>query len=362
MSLFLEGFSLRGRHSGVQWAALLALSAGFALALTALRLPAAILLSAIAAAAFIASFEGEVKIPPHGFILAQAVIGGMVARAITPDILREISRDWPLFVAAALSVILVSCLFGWGLARSRFFKDSTPIWGFLPGAASAMTLMANAYGADMRLVAFMQYLRVLLVALAASLVARFFGPGVDAAAPAMAELPVDWPAFGLTCLLLLGASWAGRILRIPAGPLLAPLIAGALAQDFGLMAIELPRPVLALSYALLGWTIGVRFTRDILLHALKSLPIVLASVLALLAVCGGFGVMLARLAHVDPMTAYLATSPGGLDAVAIIAASSKLDMPFVMALQTARILLVILIGPSVARFVADRVAQGTLGD
>jgi len=49
------------------------------------------------------------------------------------------------------------------------------------------------------------------------------------------------------------------------------------------------------------------------------------------------------------VTAYLATSPGGLDAVAIIAASTKLDMPFIMALQTARIVLVIAIGPYLAR-------------
>lgn len=182
-------FSLKGRSFSVQWAALLALSALFALALTALRLPAALLLSTIAAAAFVASFEGGVKIPPRAFVLAQAVIGGMVARAIRPDILRAIALDWPMFVAAALSVILVSCLFGLGLARTRFFKDSTPIWGFLPGAAGAMTLMADAYGADMRLVAFMQYLRVLLVALAASLVARFFGPGQGLSAPVPWSFP-----------------------------------------------------------------------------------------------------------------------------------------------------------------------------
>jgi len=81
----------------------------------------------------------------------------------------------------------------------------------------------------------------------------------------------------------------------------------------------------------------------------------------LLALCGGLGVLLGRYAHVDAMTAYLAMSPGGLDAVAIIAASIHLDMPFVMALQTARILLVILIGPSLARLLADWSARADGG-
>jgi uncharacterized membrane protein AbrB (regulator of aidB expression) len=48
-------------------------------------------------------------------------------------------------------------------------------------------------------------------------------------------------------------------------------------------------------------------------------------------------------------------SPGGLDSVAIIAASSTVDLPFVMAMQTARFLVVLLTGPSLARFIANRV-------
>ena len=60
-------------------------------------------------------------------------------------------------------------------------------------------------------------------------------------------------------------------------------------------------------------------------------------------------------AGIDPLTAYLATSPGGADSVAIIAASSHVDVPFVMALQTGRFLVVLLIGPRLARFVARRV-------
>jgi membrane AbrB-like protein len=54
----------------------------------------------------------------------------------------------------------------------------------------------------------------------------------------------------------------------------------------------------------------------------------------------------------DPLTAYLATSPGGADSVAIIAASSHVDLPFVMAMQMARFILVLLLGPTLARVVA----------
>ncbi len=56
---------------------------------------------------------------------------------------------------------------------------------------------------------------------------------------------------------------------------------------------------------------------------------------------------------IDPLTAYLATSPGGLDLVAIIAAASdSVDLSFVMALQGARLFFVLAFGPSLARLVS----------
>ena len=76
-----------------------------------------------------------------------------------------------------------------------------------------------------------------------------------------------------------------------------------------------------------------------------------------LALCGGLAYGLHRIAGTDPLTAYLATSPGGADSVAIIAASSKVDVPFVMAMQTARFLLVLAIGPSLARAIARRIER-----
>jgi membrane AbrB-like protein len=104
----------------------------------------------------------------------------------------------------------------------------------------------------------------------------------------------------------------------------------------------------------IGWSIGLRFTRPILLYAARSFPQILLSIMVLIGLCAIFSIVLAWAAKVDPMTAYLAMSPGGADSVAIIAASSKVDVPFVMALQTSRFVIVLLIGPSLARFIAKR--------
>jgi membrane AbrB-like protein len=78
------------------------------------------------------------------------------------------------------------------------------------------------------------------------------------------------------------------------------------------------------------------------------------SILVLMAVCGGLAVLLVVVAGIDPLTAYLATSPGGADSAAIIAMASNVDVAFVMAMQTTRLVLVLLIGPSLAGFIARR--------
>jgi uncharacterized protein len=64
--------------------------------------------------------------------------------------------------------------------------------------------------------------------------------------------------------------------------------------------------------------------------------------------------MLVMVAKVDPLTAYLATSPGGSDSIAIIAASSDVDVSFVMAMQTVRMIVVLFLAPILTKFIVER--------
>ena len=136
--------------------------------------------------------------------------------------------------------------------------------------------------------------------------------------------------------------------------LLIPLVAGSALQLNGLVEIELPRWLLAVGYLCIGWQIGLRFTQKVLLNAAKVLPQIFASILTVILFCGCLGYVLTKLLDIDPLTAYLATSPGGVDAVAIIAASANVNVGFVMTLQLSRALLVIFIGPVLSRFLASK--------
>jgi uncharacterized protein len=354
----MSPFSLRHRPAGLQWGALMIASLVLVWALERTRLPAALLLGSMAAAILLAWFEGRVKIPGWSFVIAQGIVGCLVARSISPDIVVEMIRRWPMFLICVGAVILFATALGYGLARWKVLPGTTAVWGSSPGAATVMVLMANALGGDMRLVAVMQYLRVACVGLVASVVARAWTTS-DGAAPS----PSDWfpplaaGPFLETLALAVGGAAIGARAKIPAGALLLPLFVGAALSAGHVVTITLPPWLLAGCYAVVGWSIGLRFTREIVLYAAKHLPQMIASILALIAMCGGLGYALHLAAGTDPLTAYLATSPGGADAVAIIAASSRVDMSFVMAMQVARLILVILIGPGLARLLARWTGQ-----
>jgi uncharacterized protein len=348
--------TLRDAPTVLKWGVLLAASLAFIVPLQLIRLPAALLLGAMAAAILAAVFECELAVPRWPYVLAQGLIGCLVARSIGPAILITMVRQWPVFLAGVCSVLVISTSLGALLARLKVLPGTTAVWGSSPGAATVMVLMSEGFGGDPRLVAYMQFLRVMMVALAASIVARLWavpGGAVRAAIdwfPAVAARPL-WETLALA---VIGAI-AGAKSKIPAGALLIPLFAGIALSCTHLISITLPPWLMAGCYALVGWSIGLRFTRAIVIYAARVFPKIAASTLALIALCGGLAWLLHLTVGTDPLTAYLATSPGGADSVAIIAASSPVDVPFVMAMQVARFILVMLAGP----FLAKRVARWT---
>lgn len=340
-------------RSPLAWAALLLLSLVFSLLLQAAQLPAALLLGPLAAGIAVASAGGTVRLPREPLLVGQGVIALLIARAFTPAIVSTVAADWPLFIGVILAVIAASSGLGWVLARLQVLPGTVAVWGASPGAATTMVLMAEAYGADARLVAFMQYTRVVFVTVAASIVAHLGTVAAGGEPPAVAWFP-PLPAipFAMTLVLGAGGAFLGRALRIPAGALLVPMVVGGALQGAGLVEIVLPPWLLAASYALVGWNIGLSFTRTILQHAARAFLPVAASIILQIVLCMGLAALLWRFAGADPLTAYLATSPGGMDSVAIIAASSNVDMPFVMALQAVRLVLVMLLSPGLSRLVA----------
>lgn len=305
-----------GRHFA-SWSALVALTVPVTALMLWLHAPAALMLGPLIAGIVFASWGGKVSYPVPVFAVAQGIVGSMIARMVPLTIVGDILGHWALFTVGVVSVVAASSWVGWQMTRWQMLPGTTALWGVSPGAASVMTYMAEAYGADLRMVAFLQYLRVVMVAAVAAGVARYFGGAAQHAPDAIVWFPE--------------VAWL---------PLLETL-------------------ALAGCYALVGWNVGLRFTRALLGHVLRQLPGILLCIFVMLAMCGAVAAFMVFAAGIDPLTAYLATSSGGADSIAIIAASTDVDVSFVMAMQTVRLLVVLFVAPYITKLVADRI--GDLG-
>lgn len=338
-----------------EWSLLTAASTVFALLLEAVGMPAAWLLAPMAAAIIAAAAGMEAKVSGVVSIAAQALIGCLIANAITPDIFATLARNWALFVATTTATVVASALLGYLLARWRVVPGTVAIWGSTPGGATAMVIMAQAWGADARLVAVMIYLRVVMVAGLASIVALAFTNRV-ARTPMLEslEIAIDPSALALTVAVAGVGALLGCWLRWPAGALICAMAVGALLNLADIARVSPPRLLMIPAFAVIGWRIGLGFTRETLSISARALPWLALASAVLLAFGGAMAWLLVRFAGVDPLTAYLATSPGGMDAIAVIASTSDADAPFVMALQVVRFLIVMIAGPALATRLAAR--------
>jgi uncharacterized protein len=258
--------------------------------------------------------------------------------------------------------LLLSLAAGMLLARIARLDRRTAALGTLPGAASGMLAMSGPLGADPRLVAVMQYTRVVVVVFSATLVSRLgLVPGsapTDVSAQGLqaptsgepALVQAGWLTYALTALVAALGAWAGTRLRLPAGALMGPLVLGVGLEELGVAHLAWPPGVPQAAFLVLGLWVGLLFDRASIKTAGRLFPVVLASAAGLVVACAGLGWSLTALTDIDGLTAYLATTPGGIDSVAIMALGSGADAPLVLAVQTLRLFAVVLAGALLGRW------------
>jgi uncharacterized protein len=230
------------------------------------------------------------------------------------------------------------------------------------GGASGLVAISRELGGDERIVSVVQYLRVGLVTASMPVVAvvgygaSHVAGGGDTAGPA----PAPW---WVGVLVVLGCAVVGvplaRLLHVPAGALLGPMVlAAGLSLSGLLVGVAVPTLLVDVAYAVIGWQAGLRFTRRALATVLRVLPLATALILAVIALCAGLGLLLSWATGMTPLEGYLATTPGGVYAVLATAISSGVDVTSVVAVQVLRVLLMLLVAPLLARVVGRRSPVG----
>jgi membrane AbrB-like protein len=324
--------------------------------LSLLHVPsAALFASLLGGMAHALTSSTPLALPAWSFRVGQALIGVTIGSLVSLSALTGMGSALLPILAVTVGTVLVSLAAGRLLARREDVSRVTGAFAMVAGGASGVVAVARDLGADERVVTVVQYLRVFVVLMTMPLVATVvFHPehGHGTFAVAGESLPEDLVYTAVAAALGLVLA---RLVPVSTATLLGPLaVAVALTATGWLGEPVVPAPVQWLAYAIIGVQIGLRFTRASLGAIARMLPAVVAIIVAMVATTALMGALLAWLTPVDALTAYLATTPGGLFAVLATAADSGSDVTYVMAVQLFRLLVILAFTPLLARLLRAR--------
>ncbi|OBK27077.1 hypothetical protein A5634_01425 [Mycobacterium asiaticum] len=285
-------------------------------------------------------------------LAAQGVLGvytGLMVRDIS---FAALGSNWTVVVAVAISTLIISVAGG---ALLGLHRDVSPLTGGLAlvaGGSSGLVAIARELGADDRVVAAVQYLRVALITAAMPIVATAFYHGTAAHSTQTSEthsLPWYFSLPLIAVIVAVGAA-AGRRVRLPGSGLIGPMAITIALEFCGLTrGMAVPMVLFQAAILMIVWQTVLEFDRDSLRSIRRILPGAFSLIMVLNVAAAGFGVVLSHMAHLSMLDGYLATSPGGIYAVLGTAAGSGSNVTFVMASQVIRVVLMLFAAPLVAR-------------
>lgn len=334
------------------WLRLGALVVVASVGLTVAHVPSALLFGGLVGALVFALVATRPLEAPRWFSLAgQGVVGAIVGSSVDWGTFADLGWSWPVVVAVSATTVAVSVLAGQLL---RLHRDVTPVtaaFASIAGGASGMTALSRDLGADDRVVTVLQYLRVLVVLLTlpamVGLVFHQNGGGTGSDGFVVGR----WTDV-VFCTLAVGSGlFLGRVAHLPSPAILGPVVTAAVLHAVPLFAdAVVPTWVAGAGYLAIGVQVGLRFTLESLRAIARMLPTAAVSIVLTIVACAGLGLGLAAATGVSRLDAYLATTPGGLYAVLATSTATGGNVTFVTAVQLLRLLLVLLLAPTLARF------------
>jgi membrane AbrB-like protein len=156
----------------------------------------------------------------------------------------------------------------------------------------------------------------------------------------------------VSVVLALGAGYLLDWLGFPAGALIGALAVIAGLKLSGMDVMEIPGAVRFLALLVIGWDLGTKFSKDLLSAVTNNLlPLVLV-VAAFLVMGWVLAWILWKLGLMDPVTAVLATSPGGLVQMGALTSEMDANAALVVGFHLLRIVTVLLSVPLISRLAA----------
>lgn len=283
------------------------------------------------------------------------LLGISIGAAVTPETVSRMAA-WPVSMFA-LSVAMGALTFSSAtyLHRVHQWDWMSALFASAPGAMSQALALAADTSSDLRSVAIVQSVRILVLAVVMPLIIA--GLGLTGAPPVMAPMPPLRESLGELTLLVIVSTAAAVFayrMRLPGGLIVGAMVGSGFLHGFGFVHINLPPEILIASFVGLGALIGSRFYGTDLVRLRELLRASFGALLVGMTVAVLFAAATAWLLSLSFADVLIAYAPGGLEAMTILAFALHLDPAFVGAHHLWRFFFVSLMMPLAVAYVARR--------
>ena len=334
------------------WIAVAALYAVAAVALSLAGAPTPFLFAGVLAGGVCAlSLPDPRPFPQNVRQVGLAVVGVAAGSKIDADVARTLGSQPVAVIGGVVATLALSVAAGQLLRFSPHVNGQTAIFASIAGGASGVSAVAREFDADDAIVLSIQYLRVLFVLATIPVLAPLLG----ATGTPTARAEEGWSSLGFVAISLAVGLLLAHFLKFAASRLVLPmLIATVLSLSGAFPDAGVPPPLLNFGYATTGLMVGLSFTPSTIRQLARVMPLAMVQLLLSVGGCALVGVLFARITHVDLLTGYLATTPGGLPAVTAIAIGSGANVGLVICMQLLRIFSALLLAPIVGALIRRR--------
>jgi membrane AbrB-like protein len=324
-----------------------------------LGLPAGLVSGSVLAVATAALLGRPMRLPLPLARVCYVIVGTLLGTVVTPETLRGVAT-WPasivLLMLASLGMIAATMTY---LRVVHRWDPVSALMGASPGSMAQVIALSSELGGDLRAVAIVQTVRVLLLVVGLPNALALFGLVVPAVP--VPRGPAGFSVLGEMILLLAVAVAFAVVfmrLRFPGGLLFGALAGSAILHGSGLVHAALPWWIGSASVVMLGALVGSRFANTSARMLLAHLGAAFGSFAVSMAVATAFVLIVTRLLSLPIANVVIAFAPGAQDTMMVLALALHLDPVYVGAHHLARFLVVTFAVAVAARRVTTKQASG----
>ncbi|MDR1315909.1 MAG: AbrB family transcriptional regulator [Spirochaetales bacterium] len=291
--------------------------------------------------------------------VARILLGISIGVQVNRQTLNEIESAAVPILCMVTGIIVFSFLLAGLVSKLSGMDVTTSLCGSSPGMMTVMIMLAEDLGGNVPVVAVLHTLKVFLTVGFMPLITRLVQTGEDVfAGTAGQAIPQSLTLYyGKLGFLILAGFLLEKLLRrvkVPSSEFMAGLFIASICNPLFLQ-LEIFPPLCQLAALwIIATSIGCQITR----RSLAAVRRYIFPCIALVVTQVMFGLLLGWIlfhtTSMDIVTAFTGTSPIAMEAMVILSAEMRANVPLVTAMHTTRVIIVMIVMPLLIRWVSAK--------